>query len=111
MARTVLVESAAEIVAKKIKHRGAELKARDLFDLAIFTEREPDPLGRLTPIVEERRPAVLKRLVEHEAALREDFAQLDALGKPPSYDECVARVRRLFGVPRKSPPRKRRARR
>jgi hypothetical protein len=111
MARTVLVESAVEIIAKKIKHRGAELKARDLFDLAIFVALEPDAARSLAPIVEERRSAVLQRLVEREVHLREDFAQLDVLGNPPSYDECVARVRAFFGAPRKSPPRKRRARR
>ena len=111
MARTVLVESPTEIVAKKIKHRGAELKARDLFDLATFVERQPDAVRGLAPIVEEQRSAVLRRLAEREAALREDFAQLDVLGNAPSYDQCVARVRALFEAPVRSPPRKRRARR
>jgi hypothetical protein len=111
MARTVLVESAAEIVAKKIRHRGPELKARDLFDIAIFVEREPDAARSLAPFVEEKRSAVLQRLVEREAALREDFAQLDVLGAPPGYDECVARVRGLFGAPVRPSAKKRRVRR
>jgi Nucleotidyl transferase AbiEii toxin, Type IV TA system len=41
MGRRIRVESSAEIMAKKLKHRGAELKARDLFDLAVAIEREP----------------------------------------------------------------------
>jgi hypothetical protein len=53
---------------------------------------------------------VLKRLEEHETALREDFAQLDFLGKPPAYDRCVARVRAFFPATTK-PPKKKSARR
>jgi hypothetical protein len=96
LGRSILVESPAEIVAKKLEHRGPELKARDLFDIATVIEREPRCLAVLAPILEARRSAVLQRLVEHEAALREDFAQLDFLGKAPTYDRCVARVRALF---------------
>lgn len=111
MARTILVESPAEIVAKKIKHRGVELRARDIFDLATVVEREPDSVRSLAPILEERRAVVLRRLVEREAALREDFAQLDVLGNAPSYDDCVVRVRALFPTAGKPPPKKRPARR
>ena len=73
--------------------------------------RQPDAVRGLAPIVEEQRSAVLRRLAEREAALREDFAQLDVLGDAPGYDQCVARVRALFEAPVRLPPRKRRARR
>jgi hypothetical protein len=108
MGRRIRVESSAEIVAKKLKHRGAELKARDLFDLAVVIEREPESLPILAPILAEQKSVVLQRLVDREAALREDFAQLDTLGAAPTYDECVARVRALF-KPSGKPPRKKRA--
>jgi predicted nucleotidyltransferase component of viral defense system len=77
MGRTIRVESSAEILAKKLEHRGAELKARDLFDLATVIEREPDCLPILAPILADRNSVVLRRLVDREAALREDFDQLD----------------------------------
>jgi hypothetical protein len=108
MGRRIRVESSAEIVAKKLKHRGAELKARDLFDLAVVIEREPESLPILAPILAEQKSVVLQRLVDREAALREDFAQLDTLGAAPTYDECVGRVRALF-KPSGKPPRKKRA--
>jgi len=111
LGREILVESPAEIVAKKLAHRGSELKARDLFDIAAVIEREPECLAVLAPLLAARRAAVLQRLVEGEAALREDFAQLDLLGKPPSYDQCVARVRALFPTRAKRAPKKKPARR
>jgi len=111
LGREILVESPAEIVAKTLAHRGSELKARDLFDIAAVIEREPECLVVLAPLLAARRAGVLHRLVEGEAALREDFAQLDVLGKPPSYDQCVARVRALFPMRAKRPPKKKPARR
>ena len=42
--RSVRVETAAEIVAKKVWHRGDQVSARDLFDLSLVIEREPESL-------------------------------------------------------------------
>ncbi|WP_232445287.1 nucleotidyl transferase AbiEii/AbiGii toxin family protein [Burkholderia ubonensis] len=44
MDHPVKVETAAEIVAKKMWHRGDRPTARDLFDLSLVIEREPDSL-------------------------------------------------------------------
>ena len=44
LGREVRVETAAEIVAKKLWHRGDRATARDLFDLSLVIEREPDAL-------------------------------------------------------------------
>jgi hypothetical protein len=96
LGRTALVESSAEIVGKKIKHRGAELKARDVFDIALVSEREPAALRATAPLFEAQREAVLRRLRDREATLREDFAQLDVLEYTASYDHCVARVQALL---------------
>jgi len=40
-ARNVQVETSAEIIAKKIWHRGSRFTARDIFDLATVAEKEP----------------------------------------------------------------------
>ena len=39
--RTVAVETSTEIVAKKVWHRDVEFTARDIFDLAMVIEKEP----------------------------------------------------------------------
>lgn len=43
--RSVRVETTAEIIAKKMYHRGDQATGRDLFDLAMAIEREPSALA------------------------------------------------------------------
>jgi hypothetical protein len=95
--RKIQVETSAEIIAKKIWYRAAEFTARDLFDFALVTNKEPEVLTRIASILRARRDALLKRLVARDAVLREDFAALDVLNFSPSYDECVATVRQKAG--------------
>ena len=87
--REIEVETSAEIIAKKVWHRGGEFTARDLFDFALVARKEPGELEKLARILEGRRDALTLRLVAHDAALREDFDALDVLDFSPSYDECV----------------------
>ena len=89
----VAVETSAEIVAKKIWHRGDRFTARDIFDLAMVSEREPDALTPIKPILHDRRDAVLKRISAHDARLREDFAALEVLDYRRTFDECVSFVK------------------
>lgn len=42
--REVRVETSTEIVAKKVWHRGDRFRARDIFDLALVAEKEPEAL-------------------------------------------------------------------
>jgi hypothetical protein len=53
--RTFLVETSTEIVAKKIWHRGVQFTARDIFDLAMVSEREPEALKEIAPILAGKR--------------------------------------------------------
>ena len=46
--RPVRVETAAEVIAKKMYHRGDRATARDLFDLSMVVEREPEALAAVT---------------------------------------------------------------
>lgn len=87
--RPVQVENSSEIIAKKVWHRGVEFTARDLFDLAMVIELEPEALISIRPILRDRREVVLKRLSEHSTSLREAFAALDAMNYRRTYDECV----------------------
>jgi len=88
--RDVAVETSTEIVAKKIWHRGDRFTARDIFDLAMVSEKEPNSLLAIQPILRGRRDVILERITAHDAKLREDFAALEILDYRRSFDECVA---------------------
>jgi hypothetical protein len=97
LGRTVEVETSTEIIAKKVWHRGANFKARDVLDLAMVAEREPGALREIRPVLRGRRDVILTRLEENDRQLRADFAQLELLSYRPSYDECVKIVIRVLG--------------
>jgi hypothetical protein len=90
--RPVAVETSTEIIAKKVWHRGAEFTARDIFDLAMVIENEPQALPAIRPILRDRREVIMERITRHHAALREDFEALETLDYRRSFEECVERV-------------------
>jgi len=93
----VEVETSAEIVAKKVWHRGADFTARDIFDLAMVAEKEPRALWKIEPVLRDRREAVLQRIASQEAALRQTFSELEVLEYRRSFDECIALVKKTLG--------------
>lgn len=94
--RKVAVETATEIIAKKVWHRGKLFKARDLFDLALVAEKEPKALDEIRPVLKDRKDVLLARIADGEKQLRIDFAELQVLDYRPSYDECVSVVKRVL---------------
>lgn len=95
--RPIQVETSAEIVAKKVWHRGVEFTARDIFDLVMVAEKEPTALTRIEPVPRDRRNAVLSRIASQDAFLREAFAELEVLDYQRNFDECIALLKRAFG--------------
>lgn len=91
--REVRVETSTEIIAKKVWHRGEQFTARDIFDLAMVSEKEPEALRKIKPVLRDRRDVVLQRIASQDAALRETFAALEILDYHRSFDECVEIVR------------------
>lgn len=87
--REVNVETSTEIIAKKVWHRGADFTARDIFDLAMVAEQEPNALAGIKPILQDRRDVILTRIGKYEADLRETFAALETIDYRRSFDECV----------------------
>jgi hypothetical protein len=87
--RSFLVETSAEIVAKKIWHRGDEITARDIFDFALVAELESGAMQEIAPILRDRRDAVLGRIQRNEQFLRDGFESLMTLDYRRSFDECV----------------------
>jgi len=94
LGREVKVETSTEIVAKKIWHRGEQFTARDIFDLALVTEKEPAALWKIKLVLRGRRDIVLGRIAENEANLREEFAALEIIEYRRSFDECVELVKK-----------------
>lgn len=90
--RPVAVETSTEIIAKKVWHRGEQFTARDIFDLAMVIEKEPEALPAIKPILRDRREAIMERIARQHPALREDFEALEIFEYRRSFDECVDRV-------------------
>ena len=98
LGRRTMVETSIEIVAKKIWHRGSRFRARDVLDLALVAEREPDALATINPILRERRGVVLDWLAGQDRNLREDFANLELLEYRRSYDHCASVVKEILAA-------------
>lgn len=96
LGRPVSVETSAEILAKKIKYRGSEFKARDIFDFALVAEKEPKALSKMKPLIREKRDAILARIAASDAVLRKTFAELEILEYRPTYDHCVGIVKKAL---------------
>lgn len=94
--RDVRVETAVEIVAKKMWHRGTTATARDLFDLATVIEYEPKSLALAARFLVRNRGAFLAQLRSRADVLRAQFGAIDVLRHRPSYDECAARTERFL---------------
>ena len=96
--REVQVETATEIIAKKLWHRGAEFRARDIFDLALVAEKEPRALREIEPVLKDRRDAVLARIANVDKQLRDEFAQLEVFDYHADYDACLAILKKTFSL-------------
>jgi predicted nucleotidyltransferase component of viral defense system len=96
--REVRIETPTEIIAKKLWHRGKEFKARDMFDLALVAKKEPGALKEIRHVLRDRRDVVLARLADSDKQLRSDFAELETLEYRPTYDECLAIVKKALAL-------------
>ncbi|WP_454259800.1 nucleotidyl transferase AbiEii/AbiGii toxin family protein [Pseudoxanthomonas mexicana] len=86
----IRVETSAEIIAKKMFHRGDRVTARDLFDLALVIEREPGPLKVASPFLTRHRQAFLDQIRNPHPTLETAFAAIATLDYTPDFDHCVA---------------------
>ncbi len=93
----VQVETSSEIIAKKVWHRGNRFTARDIFDLALVAEKEPEALWKIRPVLRGQREVILARIGSQEAALRETFAALEVLDYRRSFDECIELTKKAMG--------------
>ena len=87
--RPVRVETAAEVIAKKMYHRGDRATARDLFDLALVVEREPDALKAAAPFLMRNRDRFVAQISQPGAGFVASFDAIAAAGYRPSLMHCV----------------------
>lgn len=92
LGRKVRVETAAEIVAKKLWHRGDRVSARDLFDLSLVIEREPQALMSVAKHLVRHRADFLGQLQSRSGILKLQFEAIDVLTYKPTYEEAAHRA-------------------
>lgn len=94
----VRVEKASEIIAKKMYHRGNRATARDLFDLALVIEREPEALRQAKPFLLRHSQVFLEQVRHPHPTLRAGFDAIATLDYTPSFEGCVEVVGRFLGA-------------
>ena len=92
LGQSVRVETAAEVVAKKLWHRGDQVTARDLFDLSLVIEREPLALIAASKNLIRHRTEFLKQLQSRSVILKLQFEAIDVLTYRPSYEDAASRA-------------------
>lgn len=99
--RTVKVETPAEIVAKKLWHRGESATGRDLFDLALVIEKEAKDLETASQFLSKNREIFLDQLKTRRKVLEAQFNAIARLSYQPSYDHALDLASRfLMGLPK-----------
>jgi hypothetical protein len=94
--RSIRVETSAEIIAKKIWHRGDRAKGRDLFDLCAVADAEPEQIQSAAPYMIRHGASFLQALADRERVLRNEFAAIDVLGSPKDFDHCMQQAESII---------------
>ncbi|MBI1892021.1 MAG: nucleotidyl transferase AbiEii/AbiGii toxin family protein [Burkholderiales bacterium] len=81
----VRVETSAEIIAKKLWHRGHAITGRDIFDFALIAEKEPDSLMRDGQFMMKHAATIRAHLVERSTPLRKQFEAVEAIDFHPDF--------------------------
>lgn len=92
LGRQLKVETSAEIVAKKLWHRGDRATARDLFDLALVIEREYVALATAGSFLTRHRTEFLQQIDQRKAVLKAQFQEINTLDYKPSYEQSAQTV-------------------
>jgi predicted nucleotidyltransferase component of viral defense system len=94
--RVIRVETSAEILAKKMWHRGHRAKGRDLFDLCAVAAAEPEQLRMAEPFMVRHGAAFLDALVDRADVLRREFAAIDVIGQGMDFDQCAQQAESII---------------
>jgi hypothetical protein len=95
--RRIRVETSAEIIAKKMWHRGDQAKARDLFDLCAVATFEPEAIEPALPFMARHAAAFLERLERRAELAEAEFEQIEARSFKKSFWECLLLAQAILG--------------
>ena len=87
LGREIKVETSAEIVAKKLWHRGHTATARDLFDLALVIEKDSENLITAAEYLKKHRQTFLSQLESRQQILEAQFNAINVLNYKPTFTE------------------------
>lgn len=87
--RRIAVETNAEIIAKKMYHRGNQAKARDLFDLCTVADLDPAAIEHAAPFFARYGDAFIAQLKATVGYVEEDFAQIHRIAYRRPFEECL----------------------
>lgn len=93
----IRVETAVEIVAKKLWHRGDRATARDLFDLSLVVEREPEALAKAAKFLRKNAEQFISQIASRAVLLKAQFSEIDVLNYRLGYDEAAQRATTFLG--------------
>ena len=79
-------------MAKKLWHRGDRATARDLFDLSLVIEREPDALRRAAPFLSHHAREFVAQLASRRRVLQAQFEAIDTLDYRTTFDDAFVRA-------------------
>jgi len=98
LGHTIRVETAVEIVAKKLWHRGDRATARDLFDLSLVIEQEPEGLKIAAPFLLRHANQFMEQIQNRTHVLKPQFDEIDTLNYRPSFEDAVGRAVRYLSA-------------
>ena len=94
--RTIKVETCAEIIAKKMWHRGHHAKARDLYDLCAVAQAEPEAIKTAGPFLKKHGAAFIAQLKSRADIVREQFEAIDVIGTRLRFDDCLRQAGKII---------------
>jgi hypothetical protein len=95
--RRLRIETNAEIVAKKMFHRGNQAKARDLFDLCAVADLDPGAIDEAAPFFARHGRAFIERLKADAGYVEEEFSQIRRIAYQRPFEECLALAELIVG--------------
>jgi len=110
MGRKVRLETSAEIIAKKLWHRGDRITGRDIFDYALVAQKEPESLMATSEFLIRHADKILESLIVRSVPLRIQFEAIETLEFNPTFEEScelladglAEMVARSKGTPKKA---------
>ncbi len=94
--RQLRVETSAEIIAKKMWHRGDQANARDLYDLCAVAHAEPDAIEQARPFFDKHGKTFIERLESNREIAKEEFQAIMAIGVAPDFDASLRFARSIL---------------